>query len=205
MAGLQSPMRPPARSRQNAGIVYAAQTEFALHPSRFWERSAASQERASARVAPKRKSRSWKSPNNHLARQHRCRSSPPPFSRREAYFRNCRKIPLRSIEKHWVSRNVLILQFSFHIEARPQMYLVANRIVLPGPASRHEIPSHRTFLVEQLQAVARRKPISQPALKCSSVSANRITYKSPPIRISVAIVAVKIIELAAVGRPPSVG
>src|SRR6266853_5109097 len=70
-----------------------------------------------------------------------------PFSRRKAYFRNGRKIPLRPSEKYWIPRNVLILQFRFHIETGLQVHLIPHSVVLPGTAPWNEFLVNRIVLV----------------------------------------------------------
>ena len=61
------------RSRQNAGTIYAAQTEFALQLSCFWKRLAELQERASARIVSEQKFLGWNAPNNRRSHQNRSR------------------------------------------------------------------------------------------------------------------------------------
>ena len=78
-----------------------------------------------------------------------------PFSRRKAYFRDCRKIPLRPSEKYWIPRNVFILQFRFQIETGLQVHLIPHSVVLPGTATWNEFLVNRIVLVNELQGIAR--------------------------------------------------
>src|SRR5581483_12097868 len=61
-------------------------------------------------------------------------------------------------------------------------------VILPSAASRYEIASHRIVPVSELQSVARRKPIGEPSLYGTAISAHGIAYQIAVTLVQIGIV-----------------
>src|ERR1700685_374681 len=96
------------------------------------------------------------------------------MGRRKSHLEHRCDVALGVSEQYWVARNMLVLELALQVNAGSQLYFMAEGIVLPGAALRHEVAAHGAVFESELHRVARGNPVIRPALNRTPHAADRI-------------------------------
>src|SRR5580692_3773181 len=95
-------------------------------------------------------------------------------------------------------RNILILELTFYVYSGFKIDLILDPVVLPGASPWNERVCDGAVFVSQLHAVARRRPIGEPAIIGLAQASDDIADEKTVVGVPIAIDEVPIIQVAGI-------